>query len=358
VNSHSSPAARHLSVAAQVETPPEQRVPQRGERGYQRARAKAAVLRAIQDLKGVPTPAMPPSGPVPPVIETMDAPLESSPEVLPKSWGRNMPKSIDEECAALATPSELAELIVLKRAVWPWMPLKGVEKFDPPELSSRQEEWRQDVHGDVRLLRFLRKHGAEAAREYQAMLSWRGTCSLEDELRVSPRCSQEAFTSHATLYQLMPVDIELSWAGESSRTREEVDGTMRMSLGGWDTHGLAAAVCDGGELSERDFARYWTRVNEMISLSLDGLSREEGRLVGFKVECDFSGTSWRQFSKPFLDLMKVWARLSDYYPSTSTEILFLNTPTFFNLVWTFIQPVLNDDTKSKIRVVPKNVQAA
>ena len=60
------------------------------------------------------------------------------------------------------------------------------------------------------------------------------------------------------------------------------------------------------------------------------------------------------FRRPFLDLMKLWAGVSDYYPSTSREILFVNTPFFFRSIWTFIQPVLNEDTKSKIRVVPKD----
>jgi hypothetical protein len=30
--------------------------------------------------------------------------------------------------------------------------------------------------------------------------------------------------------------------------------------------------------------------------------------------------------------MKLWANIADYYPSTSIEILFINTPTFFKLV--------------------------
>jgi len=56
--------------------------------------------------------------------------------------------------------------------------------------------------------------------------------------------------------------------------------------------------------------------------------------------------------------MKLWANIADYYPSTSIEILFINTPTFFKLVWAFIQPVLNEDTKSKIRVVRPDGDAA
>ena len=90
---------------------------------------------------------------------------------------------------------------------------------------------------------------------------------------------------------------------------------------------------------------------------VDDASRREGKLVRFRILCDFDQTSWRQFSTPFLDLMKLWASLSDYYPTTSREILFLNSPTFFRGLWVFIQPILNDDTKSKIRVVPKAKQA-
>lgn len=52
--------------------------------------------------------------------------------------------------------------------------------------------------------------------------------------------------------------------------------------------------------------------------------------------------------------MKLWVEVSEFYPSTSREILFENTPVFFGVLWQFIQPVLNEDTKSKIWLVPRD----
>jgi len=152
----------------------------------------------------------------------------------------------------------------------------------------------------------------------------------------------------------MPVDVLLDLPATTL-----ADGSfcgshqMRMSIGRWDTHGLMRAVRDRS-VTEIDFLNYWIRVNEMIALSLDAASRAHGKLVTFTIVCDFEQTTWRQFSRPFLDLMKLWAAVSDYYPATSREILFVNTPFYFRRLWQFIQPVLNEDTKSKIRLVRKS----
>ena len=69
--------------------------------------------------------------------------------------------------------------------------------------------------------------------------------------RVEPGCSHRDFAHFAALQELMPVEIDVDGAVS--------DGEMRMSLGGWDTHGLVRAVRDG-RFTEDDFEAYWIRV--------------------------------------------------------------------------------------------------
>mgnify|MGYP007078130441 CR=1 FL=1 len=176
-----------LEVSLQVEAPPE-RPPVRGQRGYKRSRAKAAVVGVIRQLRGETAPPIPVGKPAALSREPAAPHGESmGREQARHSWGRGMPKKIEDDCAAVANPSELADLLALKRAVWPRVPSRD------QDVGSHQveaEAWRADVHGDVRLLRFLRKHGPDAACEYSSMLAWRATRSADEELDVTPRCSQ------------------------------------------------------------------------------------------------------------------------------------------------------------------------
>ena len=228
--------------------------------------------------------------------------------------------SIEPACAALCTPAELAPLAELRRAIAASTPTPG------------DADWRADVHGDVRLLRFLRKHGSveDAAARYAAMLDWRRERRV-DEAPVALGCTAADFEHHNELYRLMRCTTVTSWARGDTASAGSDDDLLTMHLGRWDTHGLVGAV-ETGRLSVEQFERYWVCVNEMFALSLDGHSRAHGRLVGLRLVCDFSGTSWRQFSRPFLDIMARWAAVADFYPSTSVEILFVNAPSFFKMV--------------------------
>ena len=322
--------------------------PRRGEVGYKRHVARTALRRVIRELRTNDGQAIP----VPPLTAAPpDASLALEPTVPRETVDaiEDFVSSDDpcelEPCAlALCTPSEVAMLKELKA-----LTLRAADDDAP---------WSDHVQGDVRLLRFMRKFGdaASAADAYRSMLRWREEFDLGAE-PVKWRQRPSDFDYHDALFGYMPVSVAVSWSGEHEEAEpagggESGDALMHMLIGEWDTHGLARAVSADGELSEADFVQYWARVNELISLSIDALSRRSGRLAGCQVVVDLRGTSWRQFSRPFLAIMGLWSKMSEYYPSTSVEILFVNTPSFFKLIWQFMQPVLNADTRGKIRLCP------
>jgi hypothetical protein len=295
--------------------------PRRGEPGHKRARAKAAVQRLAFWTHPAGT----------------DAPERMAASVPPIAH-----LALEPDCVPLCLPTERSALEELKVRLW--------SEGGAPSSS----EVAAHVHGDVRLLRFLRKHPDvdEAADCFVQMLEWHQSERLDANPALwGERC--EDIEHHEELHQYMPVSTVVCWEEEASVRggggSDVTDALMHMNIGSWDTHGLVDAVSKG-RLSEDDFIAYWARVNEIIQLSCDQLSRTRGELVGCRVVCDFQGTSWRQFSRPFLKLVGKWSSMSEFYPSTSIEILFVNAPSFFTLLWGFIQPILSADTKSKIRL--------
>ena len=209
-------------------------------------------------------------------------------------------------------------------------------------------EWLPDVHGDVRLLRFLRKcKGDETAAVgwYREMLEWRAREGVDEVRRriVEEGLEPKQFPRHAQLQALMPVTL---W---SERPRAHVDAVQVIYNGRWETRGLVKAI-RAGKLTEKDFLRYWVFINEWLSLRIDALSRRHGCIAGVKLVCDMrEADPIKQFSKTFFYMMGPWAAMSqDNYPMTSVDIYFVDAPQFFNLVWAIICPMLNEDTRSKI----------
>jgi len=213
---------------------------------------------------------------------------------------------------------------------------------------ARVEEWLPDVHGDVRMLRFLRKCKGEeivAVEWYRQMLEWRrkeGVDVIRQRL-VQQQMTPHDFPFHAELQALMPVTV---W---SESPRAHVDAIQVIYNGRWKTRGLVRAI-RSGQITEQDFLRYWVFINEWLSLRIDSLSRQHGRIAGIKLVCDMRDADpLKQFSKTFFTMMGPWAAMSqDNYPMTSCNIYFVDAPKFFGVVWALIAPMLNEDTRSKI----------
>lgn len=142
----------------------------------------------------------------------------------------------------------------------------------------------------------------------------------------------------------MPVTV---W---STLPRSHADAIQVIYNGHWKTRALVRAI-RAGTVTEAEFLRYWVFINEWLSLRIDALSRRSGRVVGVKLVCDMrEADPLKQFSKTFFTMMGPWAAMSqDNYPMTSCDIYFVDAPKFFGLVWTIISPMLNEDTRSKIR---------
>ena len=73
---------------------------------------------------------------------------------------------------------------------------------------------------------------------------------------------------------------------------------------------------------------------------------------------DFRGASLRQVSRSFFKMVAPWAAMSqDNYPSTSEDIVFLNTPGFVTAIWGLISPLIGEQTQSKIRFASAGASA-
>lgn len=251
--------------------------PRHGEVGYKRHRAKELARQIIRELRTHTAEKLPPvltdrkencnTSRAREVVKKVQVERHSplSP-VGAAPWGTGLPRDVEVPCLVFINEEEEAQLLALKRAVSPWMPLRA----DP--------QFREAVHGDVRLMRFLRKYGSPsaAAENYLCMLGWRQEAGVDETLRVEPGASITAFTNHAVLDQYMPVDVTLCWPqaqapGEviniedTPKDAEEV--VLLMRLGQWDTHGLVQGLQDG-EFSEKDFTQYWTQVPTFLADSL------------------------------------------------------------------------------------------
>ena len=71
-----------------------------------------------------------------------------------------------------------------------------------------------------------------------------------------------------------------------------------------------------------------------------------------------SYSSLRQVSRSFFKMVAPWAAMSqDNYPSTSEDIVFLNTPGFVTAIWGLISPLIGEQTQSKIRFASAGASA-
>ena len=154
--------------------------------------------------------------------------------------GRPRDGVIEEACAAMLRDGEKEKLLLMR---------------DRLKRDLASVDWLPDVHGDVRLPRFLRQckgDCASAVEWYRGMLAWRrreGVDKIRDKL-VNDKLEPGEFPYHAQLQALMPVTL---W---SERPRRHVDAVQVIYNGKWKTRGLVEAI-RAGELTEAQFLLYW-----------------------------------------------------------------------------------------------------
>ena len=235
--------------------------------------------------------------------------------------------------------------------------LQAMLTADLPDASSAA--WYPEVHGEARLLRFLRKSKGDATKassRYREMLEWRRVANV-DAVRdaLVQECMQPSDLAHfSPMQRMMPVTI---WADAQLSTELAAATNLRLQqrglqifhIGRWDSRSLVAAK-RSGELTQEDFMEHWVYANEYVSLELERLSQERGTVAGLQLVCDFRGSSLRQVSRSFFGMVTPWAAMSqDNYPSTSEDIVFLNTPGFVTAIWGLISPMIGQQTQSRIR---------
>lgn len=154
-----------------------------------------------------------------------------------------------QSCALTFTesPEEQAALVSLQ----------AILAADLPDASS--VVWYPEVHGEVRLLRFLRKSkgnvGAASSR-YREMLEWRRAANV-DAVRgaLVEQCMQPSDILHySPMQRMMPVTI---WADERLSTelaaatdlQLQQQGLQIFHIGRWDSRSLVAAK-KSGELTQ------------------------------------------------------------------------------------------------------------
>ncbi|CEM06466.1 unnamed protein product [Vitrella brassicaformis CCMP3155] len=233
-----------------------------------------------------------------------------------------------------------------------------------------------ELTGDIRLLRFIRKYarplprahtvdmdaakrsGAhrrksprrspsvklsdleprlqQVAKKYRAMLKWRRENQV-DEVR------QEIVSRDMTVKQIYEekqgnlvcefCPTEMAWGvgknprGETRLVNIEVPGT-------WNTKGAVGALRKG-KLTVDEFVRFWIYIVEFLSIQLDTLSRQDGRLAYICEIVDLKGLHMGQLSPAFFSsLLSPWVSfMQAHYPDFQGEIVMINAPGVFKAMW-------------------------
>ena len=244
-------------------------------------RNRAALKRALRSL--LPGKA---AQPTPSSVDTVAVPTPSEidAEALEPSSASDEPRPSQASAAASSafaeSPEELAGLVALTELLAPDLPDAG------------SASWYPEVHGEVRLLRFLRKAKGDvvgAAGRYREMLAWRREEDVDAvrERLVAMRMGPADIPSYGPMQRMMPVTIwapeELPGVPNEERHGLQVChrrprpnhlpsapldlpvcpglGGQVFHLGRWDSRGLVAAKARG-ELSQAQFMQHWVYANE------------------------------------------------------------------------------------------------
>lgn len=191
-----------------------------------------------------------------------------------------------------------------------------------------------DVGGDIRLLRFLRKSNNnidQAVRGFQSMLEWR------DQNRVN-EIREKLISENASIESLLkPM--------KSTRMR----GLFPFfSL---DKKGDIVDIWVFGDQYEnptgmtvQEFVHEHIQLAEFRSILLDRLSRTQNRVVKFLWLIDVSASTFRQrvWCPYFIHVAVIDQR---YYPAQNSNILVIGGSRFVQLVWKCMCHVTDEDTK-------------
>lgn len=191
-----------------------------------------------------------------------------------------------------------------------------------------------DVGGDIKLLRFLRKSDNnidQAVRGVQSMLEWRDQNHV-NEIR------ERLIAENASIESLLkPM--------KSTRTRGLFPFFSLDKKGDIvDIWVFGDQYENPTQMTVQEFVHEHIQLAEFRSILLDRLSRSQNRIVKFLWLIDVSESTFRQrvWCPYFIHVAVIDQR---YYPSQNSNILVIGGSRFVQLVWKCMCHVTDEDTK-------------
>ena len=209
----------------------------------------------------------------------------------------------------------------------------------------------EDVYGDLRLLRFLRKDKVQnpesGANRFRKFLRWRKV-SGADQIRAKVEEEQNLSDQYGAIGNYTPIDF---------RPGDDVSpdaGSFPIILyvGDWKT-GIIGNLIRKGELQLDDFLAYWIFMFEKLHRDLYIESHQKEKLVYVDEICDLSRISLGQLSPAFVSrVLEPWiSTTQSNYPETTKRIIFFNPPRILSLVWNVVAQFVSPGTQAKVKLV-------
>ena len=191
-----------------------------------------------------------------------------------------------------------------------------------------------DVGGDIKLLRFLRKSNMnidQAQRGVQSMLEWR------DQNRVND-IRKQLIAENASIESLLKPMKSTRMRGLFPFFSLDKKGDIV------DIWVFGDQYENPTNMSVQEFVHEHIQLAEFRSILLDRLSRSQNRIVKFLWLIDVSGSTFRQrvWCPYFIHVAVIDQR---YYPTQNSNILVIGGSRFVQLVWKCMCHVTDEDTK-------------
>jgi len=96
-----------------------------------------------------------------------------------------------------------------------------------------------------------------------------------------------------------------------------------------------------------DLVRYYALVREYMWTKIE--PSEEGKSIYI---LDLEGMSIFDFTGEVVEFVKRTAKFTgEHYPARSATIFVVNVPSWFNIIWKVVSPIVDDVTKDKVRIL-------
>ncbi|RHY24964.1 hypothetical protein DYB32_008592 [Aphanomyces invadans] len=197
----------------------------------------------------------------------------------------------------------------------------------------------KDVQVDPRFIEACRGDMDEAKRKYAKYLQWRQDNDI-DHLLLRPH-------PHFTIKESYP---------QTTHKRDKFGHLVAYELAGNMRKGMQHFLSRG--VVEDDVIAHLGFYNEFLWTVLDRRPYPDG--VMLKV-IDMQGVSMSDFGGDVVNFMKACSSVGEaYYPERLFKIFIVNPPSWFNMVWKAVSPLVNPKTRDKIHVVrgQKEIQKA